>query len=336
MQDLVTVALDVQGGDGGSEPNLEGAEKALQEDRNLQLLLCGQPQVIGPFIDSHERCIGLECGEPILMGEHPAQAVKSKKDSSIVLGCKAVRQGRAQGFFSAGSTGACLVAATLYIGRLKGVKRPALGTMIPTASHPTFVLDVGANSDCKVDYLVQFAKMGSIYVNHIRDIESPRIGLLNIGEEDAKGSQLVQEAHAVMERDVDGFAGNCESRAILEGNYDVVVTDGFTGNVFLKTMEATAKMMFGMIKDALTSSTKAKIGAALVKGSLSDLRQQLNPDTFGGSPLLGVDGVCVIGHGSSNSTAIKNGILAAAREIRSDVASDILASLGAGSGQESR
>ena len=323
MQDLVTVAVDAQGGDGGPEPDLEGIAMALEEDPSLLVLACGQPRVIDDFVDAHERCIGLPCGEPILMGEHPAQAVRTKRDSSIVLGCKAVKDGLAQGFFSTGSTGACLVSATLNIGRIKGVKRPAIGVMVPSDGHPTLLLDVGANSDCKPEYLVQFAKMGSVYVRRVLGVEDPRIGLLNIGTEESKGSVLVQEAYERMSRHVSGFRGNCESKAMLRGDFDVVVTDGFTGNVCLKTMEATASMVMGKVKGALVSSIKAKLGALMVKGALMRVKEELDPDEFGGSPLLGVNGVCIIGHGSSGPVAVKNGILAAAREIRADVASDI-------------
>lgn len=329
MSEFVTIAVDAQGGDGGFSPVLEGVRLALLADPNLQVALCGQPEVINDFVSSHERCLAIECGEPIQMGEHPADAVKAKKDSSIVKGCKLVAAGEAQGFFSAGSTGACLVSATLNIGRLKGVKRPALGVILPAKTSNFMLLDVGANADCKVEYLPQFAIMGAAYMNKMHGVASPRIGLLNIGEEPTKGSMFAQDAFSVMSKTLPTFDGNCESKNMIDGEFDVVVTDGFTGNVCLKTMEATASLVLSLVKGALTSNATAKIGAALAKNSLTNLKDKLNPDTFGGSPLLGVKGVCVIGHGASSSTAIKNGILTAAREVRAGVGADIEAAIAA-------
>lgn len=320
----VTVAVDAQGGDGGFAPVLEGVTSALQADQNLNVLLCGEQEIVEPYASSQSRVEPVVCGVPIDMGEHPAEAVKAKKDSSIVVGCDLVKQRRAQGFFSAGSTGACLVAATLHMGRLKGVKRPALGIMVPALDKPTFLLDVGANADCKVEYLEQFAIMGSAYMKSVMNVDSPKIGLLNIGEEPTKGSLFAQETYELLSNKLEGFAGNCESSDLVQGKFDVVVTDGFTGNICLKTLEATSKFLFKLIKDALMSSPKAKVGALLAKDAFAEIKKQVSPDVFGGSPLLGVNGVCIIGHGASNSTAIKNGILAACREIRSDVSSDIV------------
>lgn len=335
MSDRVIVAVDAHGGDGGSAPVLEGVACALQADPRLEIVLCGRADVVLPFAADHERCSAHECGEPIGMGEHPAEAVKAKADSSIVQGCKLVKAGQAQAFFSAGSTGACLVAATLHMGRLKGVKRPALGIMVPALDKPTFLLDVGANSDCKVEYLAQFAKMGSAYMRRAKGVDDPKIALLNIGDEPTKGSQLAQEAHSLMSSEVDGFCGNCEPSDLVQGDFDVVVTDGFSGNVCLKTMESTAKLVMKLIKGGLTSSASAKLGALLVKGSLSEIKERMSPEAFGGSPLLGVKGVCVVGHGASTPLAIRNGILAACDEVRSDVASAIEASLaGASEGRK--
>lgn len=332
MSDRVIVAVDAHGGDGGSAPVLEGVACALQADPSLEVVLCGNADVVGPFAAAHERCQVHECTQVIEMGEHPAEAVRAKPDSSIVSGCKLVRAGDAQGFFSAGSTGACLVAATLHMGRLKGVKRPALGVMVPALEKPTFLLDVGANSDCKVDYLVQFAKMGSAYMHRVMGVQSPSVGLLNIGEEPTKGSQLAQEAYSLMSDQLECFAGNCEGADLVQGRFDVVVTDGFSGNVCLKTMEATSKMVMGLIKEGLTSSAAAKLGALLVKGSLSEIKERMSPEVFGGSPLLGVKGVCIVGHGASTPLAIRNGILAARDEVRSGVASAIEASVAGASG----
>lgn len=320
MSEDITLSIDAMGGDDAPGVVLTGVAEALAADEALRVILCGPAQVVDPFARAHERCTAQAAEEVIAMGEHPANAVRRKKDSSIVVGCQLVRTGAAQGFFSAGSTGACLAAATLHIGRIRGIKRPALAQVIPAAAGPCLLIDVGANADCKPQYLVQFAQMASVYASDVLDIEHPRIGLLNIGEEDAKGSTFAQQAHALLRKHVPAFAGNCEPGDLLQGRFDVVVTDGFTGNIALKTIEGSAQLLFGYMKDALSSGVKEKIGAALVAGRLRQLKHELSPDTFGGSPLLGVRGACVVGHGSSSAEAVKNGVLVCARAVRGDVA----------------
>ena len=224
------------------------------------------------------------------MGEHPANAVRTKKDSSIVVGCRLVKEGQAQGFFSAGSTGACLAAATLVMGRAKGVARPTLLTVLPSPVAPVVMCDVGANADCKPEYLVQFAQMASVYAREVVGIAEPKVGLLNIGSEEAKGSAFAQECYKLLSARVPEFAGNCEGGDILEARFDVVVTDGFTGNVCLKTIEGTASVLFKAVKGALVSSPVAKLGALAVKGGLTELKGRLSAETYGGAPLLGVEG----------------------------------------------
>lgn len=323
MSEKITIAVDACGGDNAPQVVLDGVDLALKEAPNLEVLLCGTADAVNSFCETHERCTPVVCTEVIAMGEHPAEAVKNKKDSSIVVGCKLVREGKARGFFSAGSTGACLVAATLLIGRIKGVKRPALATMIPSSSKPTLLLDVGANADCKPEYVAQFALLGEAYMKTVMQLDAPKIGLLNIGEEPAKGSTFAQECFGLLTNQVPGFAGNCEPGALLSGKFDIVVTDGFTGNIFLKTVESSASYLFKLVKDALMSSAKAKVGALLVKSSLASLKAMLSPDVYGGSPLLGVDGVCLVGHGSSNAKAIKSGVLATYKEAECEVESAI-------------
>lgn len=316
MAERVTITVDAMGGDNGPGVVLAGTAQALAADPDLTVILCGPAEEVEPFAAAHERCIAQPTTEVIEMGEHPANAVRSKKDSSIVVGCRLVKEGRAQGFFSAGSTGACLAAGTLVMGRVKGVKRPALGQIIPSYARPTLLVDVGANADCKPEYLVQFAQMGVIYMEKIMGVEAPRVGLLNIGSEETKGDVFAQETFELLRAQVPQFAGNCEGGNLLAGDFDVVVTDGFTGNVTLKTLEGTAKVLFKYVKDALYSSTKSKVGALLVKPELAELKKKVSPETYGGTPLLGVKGACVVGHGSSNETAIKNGILVAANTVR--------------------
>ena len=278
--DTVTIAVDAMGGDHAPGVVLEGVAAALEKDERLQVVLVGPADVVEPFASAHARCVAQPASEVITMGEHPAQAVRKKKDSSIVVGCRAVKEGRAQGFFSAGSTGACLAGATLGIGRIKGVSRPALCSVIPSPIAPVVMADIGANADCKPEYLVQFAQLASIYAD------------------------------------------------IITAKYDVVVTDGFTGNVVLKTVEGAAKALFSALKDVMTSSLKTKLGALAVKSDLKELKDSISADTYGGAPLLGVAGVCLVGHGSSNAKAIENGVLASAKMVRSDVAGLIAEAVG--------
>ena len=324
MAESVTIAVDAMGGDNGAQVVLDGTAAALEADADLRVVLCGPAEVVESFAAAHERCEAQATTEVIEMGEHPANAVRKKKDSSIVVGCRLVKEGRAQGFFSAGSTGACLAAATLVMGRVRGVKRPALGQVIPSYKKPTLLVDVGANADCKPEYLVQFAQMGEVYMRKIMGVERPTVGLLNIGAEETKGSEFAQETHALMRAEVPAFAGNCEGGNLLAGDFDVVVCDGFTGNVCLKTLEGTAKTLFSYLKDAFMSSGKTKVGAVLLKGELSGLKSKVSPDTYGGTPLLGVKGACIVGHGSSGVLAIKNGILTGAATVRAHV-SEIIA-----------
>ena len=324
------LAVDAMGGDNAPGVVLEGVAAALEADPALKIVLCGPDEVVTPFAANHDRCEAHVTTQVIDMGEHPARAVRQKKDSSIVVGCRLVKEGQAEGFFSAGSTGACLAAATLVVGRVKGVQRPALAMPLPAPSHPVLLCDVGANADCKPAYLVQFARMAGIYAERILGIPNPRIGLLNIGEEEEKGNDLAIKAHALMAKQVPGFAGNAEGRDILTGDFDVVVCDGFTGNVTLKTIEGTSKVLFKMVKEAMMSSAKAKIGALALKSELYELKDRMSADTYGGAPLLGCKGAVVVGHGSSNAKAVKNGILVTARAARENV-SEIIAQTLAGS-----
>ncbi len=324
MADKVTISVDALGGDNAPGVVLEGVEAALAQDADLEVILCGPAEVVEPFADSHERCIARATTEVIAMAEHPANAVRKKKDSSIVVGCRLVKEGVAQGFFSAGSTGACLAAGTLVMGRQKGIARPALATVLPSPVKPVVLCDVGANADCKPEYLVQFAKMASAYAEHLLGVKDPSVGLLNIGEEEEKGSAFAQETHALLKQELANFKGNAEGRDVLSGSFDVIVCDGFTGNVCLKTIEGTAKMLFGQLKGIFKSSLKNKIAALLIKGDLKKLLGTIDPDAAGGAPLLGVKGACIVGHGSSNARAIKNGVLASAAYVRSGV-SEIIA-----------
>jgi glycerol-3-phosphate acyltransferase PlsX len=308
------------GGDDAPTVVLEGVEQALEADPLLAVVLTGTPEVVEPFALRHlDRLEVVAAQEVIGMDEHPANAVRRKKDSSIVIGCQLVREGRADGFFSAGSTGACMAAATLYIGRLKGVSRPAIASVLPSPVAPVILTDIGANADVKPEYLVQFAQMARVYAKHIMGVEQPRVGLLNIGEEETKGSTLAQDVYKLMAKKVEGFCGNVEGTDILTGRFDVVVTDGFTGNVTLKTIEGTASVLFAQLKQVLMATTARKLAASVIMPGLKELKKSLSAEEVGGAPLLGLKGSCVIGHGSSNARAIANGIAQTARCVRAKV-----------------
>ncbi|MBO4365914.1 MAG: phosphate acyltransferase PlsX [Eggerthellaceae bacterium] len=334
MSEMISIAVDAMGGDFGPSVVLPGVAAALAEEPQLEVLLCGREDVVVPFAENHERCQAIPCTEEIDMGEHPANAVRRKKDSSIVVGCRMVKEGRAQGFFSAGSTGACLAAGIMVAGRIKGVARPALSTIIPSPVKPVVMCDVGANADCKPEYLVQFAKMASIYVEQILDRKNPTVALLNIGTEETKGSQFAQECYALMKREVPNFQGNCEGSDVAKGTYDVIVTDGFTGNVCIKTVEGLTHVLFDSLKGVLKANPLTMLSALAIKGPMKELKDSISADTYGGAPLLGVRGACLVGHGSSSETAIKNGILTAAKTVRLQVSELIAQSVAAGTTQE--
>jgi len=321
----VTIAVDAMGGDHAPDVVLKGVQMALEATGDLRVLLVGPADVVSPL--AGERCQPVTATEVIGMGEHPAAAVRGKKDSSIVVGCRLVEDGQAGGFFSAGSTGACMAAATLVMGRIPGITRPAIAAVIPASARPTVLLDVGANADVKPDMLVQFARMGAAYAQVILGVDSPSIALLNIGAEPAKGSMLAQEAYGLLEEQVSGFIGNVEGRDVPAGAADVIVTDGFTGNVTLKVLEGLASVIFSEVKAALMSSLPNRMAAAVVAPAIRELKGRLDPEVYGGAPLLGVNGVCIIGHGGSGPDAVANGIAVAARAVRGDLTARIARSV---------
>ncbi|MCL1879829.1 MAG: phosphate acyltransferase PlsX [Actinomycetia bacterium] len=305
------IAVDALGGDQAPSVVLEGVTLALQRQPQLELILCGPAEVVEPFTATvGQRSQAKATTEHITMAEHPAEAVRQKKDSSIVVGCRLVAEGRAGGFFSAGSTGACMAAATLIIGRIPGIARPAIASVLPTAKGHMVLADVGANADVKPEYLLQFAQMAEVYARQLLGVAAPRVGLLNIGAEESKGSMLAQAAYVLMRDKLPSFVGNVEGKELLSGDFDVVVSDGFTGNVTLKTIEGLADLIFAELKQVLTANVLRKLAAAAIKPGLKGLKQKLSADAVGGAPLLGVKGSCLIGHGSSTPEAIANGILA--------------------------
>lgn len=331
--DEVKVVVDAMGGDDAPGVVLEGVDQAVAQDPSLTVILTGPEDVIVPFAAQHGNVIAHPTTEAIGMGEHPAEAVRRKKDSSIVVGCRLVKDGEAGGFFSAGSTGACMSAATLVIGRIKGVKRPAIATVLPSPVAKVVFADMGANADCKPDYLVQFARMARVYAQVTLGIDNPSVGLLNIGEEETKGSEFAQECHRLMKEHVPNFRGNAEGRALALGGFDVIVTDGFTGNVALKVYEGVGMALLAGLKETIYSTTKSKIGGLLIKDALSKFKDELSADKYGGAQLLGCKGVCLIGHGSSNAQAICSGVLATADAIRQDMPGRLAFALADGDAQ---
>lgn len=317
--DEIKVVVDAQGGDNAPGVVLEGVAQAVAQDPSITVILTGAEDVIVPFAAEHANVVAHPTTEVIEMGEHPAEAVRRKKDSSIVVGCRLVKEGEAGGFFSAGSTGACMSAATLVIGRIKGVKRPAIATVLPSPVAKVVFTDMGANADCKPEYLVQFARMARVYAQVALGVENPSVGLLNIGEEVTKGSEFAQECHRLMKEHVPNFKGNAEGGNLALGGFDVIVTDGFTGNVALKVYEGVGKALLVGLKETIYSTTKSKIGGLLIKDALSAFKEDLSADKYGGAQLLGCKGVCLIGHGSSNAKAICSGVLATADAIRQDM-----------------
>ena len=321
----VFIAVDALGADEAPGVVLDGVNQALEQDKHLNILLCGPKSVISSFCDSHERCQPVFCTQEIKMGEHPAMAVRKKKDSTIVVGCKCVKDKKADGFYSAGNTGACLAAATLVAGRIKGVLRPMLATNIPTSktNQKTLFCDLGANADCKPENILQFGIMAACYSKAINKVKNPKVGLLNIGEEDSKGNVLAKESYELMSDKLKSFKGNAEGRDIVNGKFDAVITDGFTGNVVLKSMEGTLKMTFSLLKDTFLSGLKNKIGALLLKGGIKKMVKDLDPESIGAALLIGVKGACCVGHGNSSARAICNGILNTAEFARNKVVDSI-------------
>ncbi|WP_321972089.1 phosphate acyltransferase PlsX [Paratractidigestivibacter sp.] len=321
---MTTICVDVMGSDKEPSVVLEGVAAALAADPELKVLVAGAADVVEPFAAANERASALVCTEFISMSEHPAAAVRQKKDASIVRAAAAVRAGDADGLFSAGSTGAVLAAATFGIGRIKGVKRPALALPFPgPGDHKTIFLDMGANADVKPEVMVQFAHMGRAYASVAAGVENARVGLLCNGSEETKGSEMALAYHAALAEADCGFAGNAEGTDILGGGFDVIVADGFTGNVALKSIEGTGKFVLGRLKAAMGESFLNKLGLALLKKALKSLAGELSGHEYGGAVLLGLKAPVVKGHGATSAEAVKMGILHCASAARADLPAKI-------------
>ncbi len=311
---LTKIAVDAMGGDHAPEAIVDGCIQALEIDKNISLMLVGDKRRIKNELKKFDydasRVEIVPTTQIITNHETPVTAIRRKKDSSLVKAFTLVKEGKAEAIISAGSTGAILAGGTLILGRIKGIARPALGTVIPGKKGVSLLIDCGANVDSKPQFLLQFAQMGSIYYESLLGVEKPRVGLVNIGEEKGKGNALVKDTYPLLEKDDHiNFIGNIEAREIPNNDCHVVVCDGFVGNVILKYTEGLATTLIGMIKDAIMSTPISKIGGLLIKGSFKNMMKKFDYTEYGGAPLLGLEGLVVKSHGSSNAKAIKNAVL---------------------------
>ena len=352
----IEIVVDAMGSDKAPESEIRGAILACRTLReptydrvaiDLRVALAGPQEILAPALDAALRGPGgrsllragfldadlpiriVHASEWITMDDKAAQAVRSKRDSSMRVGLKMVREGSAQGFFTAGNTGAAMATAKMVLGSLAGIVRPALATILPTTTgYPTLLLDVGANVDSDPENLVQFAVMGSMYAKNVLRIPTPRVGLLSIGEEDSKGNSLTRDTLPLLRalKNIN-FIGNVEGRDLFNGAADVVVCDGFVGNVALKTSEGVAKLVSTSLRESLKSTVTSQVGALLSRKAFSDFKKRLDYSEYGGAPMLGVRGVCIVGHGSSNEKAVMNGIRVAAEFAQAEVNAAIEAAM---------
>ncbi len=308
------IALDAMGGDHAPAEIVAGALLARNE-LGIEIALVGPREIIEAELTRHGTVpSGIEivhASEAIAMDEHPAQAVRTKRDASINVAMGMVKRGVAGAFVSAGNTGAVMASALMTLGRIQGIERPALGTIAPFSEMGILVLDVGANADVKPNYLVQFAQMGSVYAERVMGIHNPRVALLNIGGEETKGSELIQDVYTRLSKSPLNFIGNIEGGEVHRGRADVIVTDGFTGNVAVKVTEGVSDFIFRELRTALTSKLQYKLAAMVLKPALLAMRDKMDPGSYGGVPLLGVNGVVMIAHGVSDARAVKNALRAA-------------------------
>ena len=326
------IALDAMGGDQAPDAIVAGAIAALRRFGDIRVLLAGPRERLLPLLseagDVMDRLEILQADEVIGMHESPMLAVRKKVNSSLVQAMLAVREKRAGAVVSAGNTGALLAGGMLRIGRIQGIERPALAPVIPGAKKPFLLIDAGANVDCQPKYLEQFGLMGSVYMKNVMGIERPAVGLVNIGEEAEKGNKLTKETFQLMSRQTSYyFAGNAEAREIPTGDFDVVVADGFAGNVILKYTEGLVAVVMGMLKRRMMENKRTKLGAALAKPAFRGLKQDMDYNTVGGAPLLGVQGAVIKAHGSSGDVAIMNAVRQARTMLEGDVVGKISAGL---------
>ena len=332
------VIVDAMGSDNAPGPDVEGAIRAARR-HGCGLLLVGREDVVRAELAKHDVSgLSIEvahASQVVEMHEHPAQAVREKVDASVVVGMRLLRDGAGDALVSAGNSGGVLASALVgagRIGRIKGIQRPAISTVLPHLHGHSFMLDIGANADARPEWLVQFGIMGAVYAGKVLGIATPRVGLLSNGEEDTKGNAVVQEAHALLRETDLNFVGNVEGKDITQGKADVIVSDGFAGNVAIKTAEGTASMILTILKREIKARPLASLGALLAKPAFRVAAKTLDYREYGGGPLLGVDGVVIIAHGRSDALAMENAVRVALEAAERDVVGTIREYIGGGQG----
>ena len=325
------IALDAMGGDRAPGVIVEGAIQALKEYRDLEVTLVGNEERVKKELTKYS-VKGLSLSivhapQVVEMDELPTTALRKKKDSSIMVAARLVKEKKAQAIVSAGNTGAAMVATKVVLGTLEGIERPTIATLMPNIHGVSILTDVGANVDCKPQHLLQFAIMGNTYAKEILEIEKPRVGLLSVGKERIKGNELTRTTYDLLEKTSLNFIGNVEGRDIFNGSVDVIVCDGFIGNVVLKTAESLAETIQGMLKKEITKNFLRKLGALLSMGAYRGLKKRIDYSEYGGAPLLGINGVCIITHGGAPALAIKNTLRVAGEFINHKVNIHIIESI---------
>lgn len=326
----MTIILDAMGSDSYPAPEIEAALLAA-EQFGEEIILVGKEELLRPKLDAmntKKLPVSIENAPDVLeMGDKAVADSKKKRNNSMAVGMRLIKSGRGQAFVSAGNTGGVYFNAMLNLGRIKGVQRAALTALFPTKKGFCVVLDIGANAECRPEFLLQFALMGSLYAEKMLKINKPRVGLLSNGEEAGKGNQLVKDAYPLLEKTELNFIGNVEGKELFGGDVDVVVTDGFTGNIMLKSVEAATKLMVDFLRAELSATPVTKLGAALAMPALKRLRKKMDPEEVGAAPLLGIDGLVFVGHGRSNAQALVSAIRVAREAVQSHLLDDMRQSI---------